>query len=79
MNEPVQEKNSSPQISLRRQGGQIIVEYLLLLVVGVSVAVLITSTMVSRNPDNPGFLIQKWMSIVTTIGKDTADDVTSQQ
>lgn len=70
-------KSSSRQISLRGEGGQIIVEYLLLLVAGVGIAMLITTMMVSRNPENPGFLIQKWMSIITTIGHDTADDVSS--
>jgi hypothetical protein len=71
-------KNSSQEISLRGQGGQIIVEYVLLLVVGVSVAVLITSTMVSRNPDSPGFLVKKWLDIIQAIGKDTPDDLAPQ-
>lgn len=53
--------------------GQIVVEYVLLLVVGVTVAILITSTMVSRNPDRPGFLIRKWMDILKLIGDDQTD------
>jgi hypothetical protein len=55
--------------------GQIVVEYVLLLVVGVAVATLITSTMVSRNPDSPGFMIKKWLDILQAIGKDTSDDL----
>ena len=51
------------------------VEYVLLLVVGVSVAMLITSKMVSRNSDSPGFLIKKWYDIIKTIGQDTSDDL----
>lgn len=54
-------------------------EYILLLVVGVSVAALITSRMVNRNPENPGFLIVKWVQIIQAIGKDEADDVTNSQ
>ena len=69
-------KNSSKHISLRGQRGQIVVEYVLLLVVGVGIAVLITSTMVSRSADRPGFLIKKWVDIIQTIGSDTADDLT---
>jgi hypothetical protein len=70
--------NSSQQDSLRGARGQIVVEYVLLLVIGVSVAILITSMMVSRNPDSPGFLITKWLDIVRTIGADTADDLKPQ-
>lgn len=55
--------------------GQIVVEYVLLLVIGVSVAMLITSKMVSRNSENPGFLVKKWFDIIKTIGADTSDDL----
>jgi len=68
-------KSPSQQTNLRGQGGQIIVEYVLLLVVGVGLAILITSTIVSRNPDSPGFLVKKWFDIIEAIGKDTADDL----
>ena len=67
--------NSSQQTTRRRESGQIVVEYILLLVIGVGVASLITSQMVSRNPNSPGFLIAKWVSIIQTIGKDTPDDL----
>lgn len=63
---------------LHRASGQIVVEYVLLLVVGVTIVVLITSTMVSRNPDNPGFLVKKWFDIIKAIGADTADDLQDQ-
>jgi hypothetical protein len=66
---------SSSQSSLRGERGQIVVEYVLLLVVGVAIAVLITSMMVSRSADSPGFLIKKWGDIVKLIGSDTADDL----
>lgn len=65
----------STQASLRSARGQIVVEYVLLIVVGVSIAMLITSMMVSRNPDSPGFLVKKWVDIIKLIGSDTADDV----
>ena len=72
-----QKRNSSQKISLRTERGQIVVEYVLLLVVGVAVAMLITGQMVSRNPNSPGFLIKKWVDIINTIGKDTSDDLSS--
>jgi hypothetical protein len=58
------------------ESGQIVVEYILLLVVAVALAALITSKMVSRNPSNEGFLIQAWDGMIKAIGADTADDVT---
>lgn len=62
----------------RGNHGQIVVEYVLLLVVGVSIAALITTTLVSRNPDNPGFLVKKWVDMINLIGEDTADDLKPQ-
>lgn len=60
---------------LAGQGGQIVFEYVLLLVIGVTIAMLITSKMASRNPDRPGFLVQKWFDIIKVIGDDDADDL----
>ncbi len=54
--------------------GQIVVEYILLLVVCVGVAILMTTTLVSRSPENPGFLVVKWVDIIQTIGKDVVDE-----
>ena len=45
------------------------------MVVAISVALLITSVMVSRNADQPGFLIAKWYEIIREIGNDPADDL----
>lgn len=58
--------------------GQILVEYILLMVVVISVALLISSVMVSRNADRPGFLIAKWYSLIQFIGNDYADDLKPQ-
>ncbi|MGE0763422.1 MAG: hypothetical protein AB7N80_09090 [Bdellovibrionales bacterium] len=55
--------------------GQVVVEYTLLLVVGVMIAFTITTLMVSRDQNSPGFLIVKWSAIIMTIGADTADDL----
>lgn len=68
-------KKTSHKDILSHQGGQIVLEYVLLLVIGVSIAILITSMMVSRNENSPGFLIKKWVDIIRTIGEDHADDL----
>ncbi len=56
------------------QRGQIVVEYVLLLIIAVALAYLLISKMVSRNPDNPGFFVTKWQSMLTVIGADQADE-----
>lgn len=53
--------------------GQIVVEYVLLLVIAVSLAALLISQLVSRNPDSPGLLINKWQSILKVIADDIPD------
>lgn len=72
------EKTSFLRKGQRANGssGQIVVEYILLLVACVGIAVLITSTMVSRSPNEgeQGFIVVKWMQIIQTIGKDVVDE-----
>jgi hypothetical protein len=46
----------------------------LLLIVAVAIATLIASQMVQRDPDNPGFLVQKWHDIQKAIGSDDPGD-----
>ena len=53
-------------------------EYVLLLVVGVVVAAIITSAMVSRNEESPGFLIRKWRDILELVGADFAGDISDE-
>lgn len=65
---------SSANSILANRRGQIVVEYVLLLVIGVSLAFLITSQMVSRSSENTGFLVKKWIAIIKAIGSDKADD-----
>lgn len=50
-------------------------EYVLLLVVSVVLALVITSLMVGRDPGNPGFVLSAWNDIVEEIGADRADDI----
>jgi hypothetical protein len=57
----------------KNQRGQVVIEYVLLLVVGVAIAAIITKTMVSRSPDSQGFLIVKWAQILTVVGADYPD------
>ncbi len=64
---------------LNNSKGQVVIEYILLLVVVVVMYTTIMATMTKRDPggdpDNSGFIIKAWASILTTIGQDYADDV----
>jgi hypothetical protein len=73
----MEKTRSFEQPSLRGSRGQIVVEYVLLLVIGVGLAVFITAKMVSRSADHPGFLVKKWFEIIKKIGLDNADDLNS--
>lgn len=57
----------------KNQSGQVVLEYVFLLMIGVAVAALISSIAVSRNPDSPGFLIVKWRQIIDFIGADNPE------
>jgi hypothetical protein len=65
----------SEKVKTGQNKGQIVVEYVLLLLVAVLLATLITRAMVSRNSDKPGFVIQAWQGIISFIADDTPDDV----
>ena len=52
--------------------GQILVEYLLLLVISVACATLLTKKLISRG-DTPGIIINQWDRILKVIGNDLPD------
>ncbi len=56
----------------KNQQGQIVVEYLLLMVVVVSIAAVITKTFVARsdNPSEQGMVIKGWNKMIQFIGND---------
>ena len=66
-------RRQSGQI-VRQQAGQIVVEYVLLLSIAVTMAMIIISALVKRgdsgNPGSSGALIQKWRDIQDAIAKD---------
>lgn len=67
---------TSAKSRIKGQKGQIVVEYVLLLIVAVALGATIVSLMVGRsNPENPGFVIQAWQRMIGTVGNDLADDV----
>lgn len=69
--------NAQSSLNANRPGerGQVVVEYVLLLIVSVTIAFAITRLMVGRDPGNPGFVISTWQAIVAEIGSDHPDDI----
>tara|TARA_B100000749_G_scaffold280887_1_gene279928 strand:+ start:175226 stop:175444 length:219 start_codon:yes stop_codon:yes gene_type:complete len=62
-------------LPLSNQKGQIVVEYVLLLVVLLSLALVIVDMSIDRAPGDEGFVIKVWMDIVETISADYPDTV----
>ena len=53
--------------------GQVVVEYVLLLVVSVALATLLIKQLANRDPDNAGVITTKWHQILVEIGRDTPE------
>lgn len=64
---------SRPKSNRHGQCGQIAIEYVLILVVAVTIAVTLSKGLVSRDPQDPGLIIKSWANILRTVGKDLAD------
>lgn len=61
-----------------REGGQVIIEYILLMVVALGLATLIMKSVVSRDPGESGFLMRRWQAMLEQIAKDDPNKRTSQ-
>jgi hypothetical protein len=55
------------------QRGQIVFEFVLLLVVSITIATMVSKRLVNRDPEEPGFLIAAWGRISQSIGSDIID------
>lgn len=61
------------KLSFKSQKGQIVVEYVLLLSIAVSIALVVISLLIKRDkddPENSGALIRKWQQMQETIATD---------
>ena len=63
-----------PKMRLRRQSGQVVIEYMLLLVLVTSLGAVMIKGLVSRSADEPGLLVDKWHSIIKTIADDNPEE-----
>ena len=51
--------------------GQVAVEYILLLAIAALAGTILMKTLVSRSPEEPGYLTKKWFDMLSFIGQDT--------
>ena len=68
-------KGIRPPLARQSESGQIIIEYVLLLVIAVIVAAMVARIMVKNSGTDPGIVPQAWARILKEIGKDKADDI----
>lgn len=69
-------KNSSetaPKNLISKKTGQVLVEYLLLLVIAAGCASLLVKQLVNRSPAKPGLIINAWNRVLGGIGQDIPD------
>lgn len=71
--------NSSLNASGRGRRGQVVLEYILLLIISVTMAFIITRLMVGRDEGNAGFVIVTWQRLLTEIGQDRPDATRTDQ
>ncbi|MEK6774624.1 MAG: hypothetical protein AABY64_11820 [Bdellovibrionota bacterium] len=57
----------------KNSSGQVIIEYVLLLVISVSIAALVIRQLGSRDPNEPGLIIVKWQQVLQAVAKDLPD------
>ena len=55
---------------LKNNSGQILVEYLLLMVIAVGLATLLTKSLIGRGDSNQGMVIKAWNSVLKNISND---------
>lgn len=61
-----------------RQSGQVLIEYVIILVILVAAATALVSRLIGRDPQNPGFVITSWNSIALIIAQDNPDSTSAK-
>ena len=72
---PTMRRASRKQSRYRSQSGQILIEYILLLMIGLTIGNILIKTLTANGPDQKGIIIERWQSIWKGIGEDYPDKV----
>jgi hypothetical protein len=57
----------------KSKSGQVLVEYLLLMVIAIGCSALLTKKLVTRDPSQPGIITNAWNRLLINIGRDVPD------
>ena len=57
----------------KNKKGQVLIEYLLLMVIAIGCVTLLTKALVNREDSSPGMIIKAWDGIIKIIGEDIPD------
>lgn len=60
-------------MKLRSNKGQVLVEYILLMVITISFATILIKSLVSREDGNRGMVIKQWDTLLKKLGNDVPD------
>lgn len=58
---------------LRSQSGQIVIEYILLLVIAVAISAILVRGLANRTEGSEGLIVERWKMIQQEIGNDLPD------
>lgn len=70
----LKEVSKNPFRVLSRQTGQVVIEYVLLMVILASIGAVIMRSFASRNADEPGLIVAKWNKLLQTVAQDNPED-----
>jgi hypothetical protein len=56
-----------------KKSGQVLVEYLLLMVIAIGLSALLTKKLISRKGSDTGMIVDAWNRILIQIGRDVPD------
>ncbi len=65
--------NVTPKTILGQNKGQLLVEYILLIVIVVVIATSLTKLLVGRSEGESGVIITKWFQLLEMVGQDIGD------
>lgn len=72
---PPPPKSSSRRVrTLPRDAGQVVIEYVLLIVILAGLGAFFMRSFASRSPDEPGLIIAKWNRLLQTVAQDNPED-----
>lgn len=61
---------------IRDRRGQLVIEYILLLVIAVTIGAILVRGLVNRSENSPGIVVERWKKIQAEVGEEIPDRCT---